>query len=209
VAGRGSLVARGEPGYEQARAGRVFNRRRPERYPDAVLLGGSDADVVAGVRLAAERGWTVAVRSGGHSWAALRVRPASPRDHPLPPADVSRAGGDVARHLDVPAVGGRAAAGLAARAAVHVGQPGRAGAHRHPAAGRAAAPRHRPSTSDPSVAAHGTGAYLGDTDCTRRQDRFLSDAAYARLAGIRAARDPAGRVASWLTADPDGLNVHA
>jgi FAD/FMN-containing dehydrogenase len=70
----GRLVTRGEPGYEQARVGRVFNGRRPERYPDAVLLAGSEADVVAGVRLAAERGWTVAVRSGGHSWAAWSVR---------------------------------------------------------------------------------------------------------------------------------------
>ena len=40
------------------------------------------------------------------------------------------------------------------------------------------------------AAAHGTGVYLGDTDFTRRQDRFLSDDAYRRLAAIRAARDP-------------------
>jgi hypothetical protein len=50
--------------------------------------------------------------------------------------------------------------------------------------------------------------YLGDTDFTRRQDRFLSDAAYRRLAAIRAERDPADRFASYLTGDPEGLNVH-
>jgi FAD/FMN-containing dehydrogenase len=58
------------------------------------------------------------------------------------------------------------------------------------------------------LAAHGAGVYLGDTDFTRRNDRFLSDAAYRRLADIRAERDPSGRFAPYLTADPDGLNVH-
>ena len=35
--------------------------------PAAVLEAADEADVVAGVRLAAERGWSVSVRSGGHS----------------------------------------------------------------------------------------------------------------------------------------------
>jgi len=68
------LFHRGEPGYEEARVGPVFNQRRPERYPDAVLVVDGVDDVVAGVRLANERGWTVAVRSGGHSWAVWSVR---------------------------------------------------------------------------------------------------------------------------------------
>jgi len=54
----------------------------------------------------------------------------------------------------------------------------------------------------------GAGVYLGDTDFTRRQDRFMSDGAYRRLAAIRAERDPDGRFASYLTCDPAGLNVH-
>ena len=58
------------------------------------------------------------------------------------------------------------------------------------------------------AAACGAGVYLGDTDFTRRQDRFLSDDAYRRLAAIRAERDPDGRFASYLTCDPAGLNVH-
>ena len=70
----GRLVLRGEPGYEQARLGRVFNARRPDRFPAAVLLAADEDDVIAGVRLAAERGWTVSVRSGGHSWAAWSLR---------------------------------------------------------------------------------------------------------------------------------------
>ncbi len=66
----GRLVLRGEEGYEEARVGRIFNARRPDRYPAAVLEVADAQDVAAGVRLAAERGWTVSVRSGGHSWAA-------------------------------------------------------------------------------------------------------------------------------------------
>ncbi|WP_082099377.1 FAD-binding oxidoreductase [Demequina maris] len=71
---RGRLTLRGEPGYEEARVGRVFNARKPDRYPAAVLEVADEDDVVAGVRLAIERGWSVSVRSGGHSWAAWSVR---------------------------------------------------------------------------------------------------------------------------------------
>jgi FAD/FMN-containing dehydrogenase len=70
----GRLIRRGDPLYEQARTGRIFNARRPERFPAAVLLAESDDDVIAGVRLAAEEGWPVSVRSGGHSWAAWSLR---------------------------------------------------------------------------------------------------------------------------------------
>ena len=68
------LIERGDPGFEEAVLGRVFNGRRPERRPYAVLLAESEQDVIDGVRLARDRGWTVAVRSGGHSWAAWSVR---------------------------------------------------------------------------------------------------------------------------------------
>ena len=65
---------RGDPGYEDARIGRIFNARRPDRYPAAVLLAADEDDVVAGVRLARERACQVSVRAGGHSWAAWSVR---------------------------------------------------------------------------------------------------------------------------------------
>ena len=70
----GRLIWRGEPGYEGARVGRIFNARRPDRFPAAVLEAASEDDVVAGVRLARERGLTVSVRSGGHSWASWSLR---------------------------------------------------------------------------------------------------------------------------------------
>jgi FAD/FMN-containing dehydrogenase len=70
----GRLVRRGEPGFADAVLGRVFNARRPDRQPAAVLLARNEADVVAGVRLARRNNWPVSVRAGGHSWAAWSVR---------------------------------------------------------------------------------------------------------------------------------------
>jgi FAD/FMN-containing dehydrogenase len=453
----GRLLLRGDPGYEQARTGRIFNARRPDRYPAAILAAAGDADVIEGVRLAARRGWPVSVRSGGHSWAAwslrddallidlggLRdmaydpatgiaaVRPAVTGGRELAPflaargrafpaghcpsvglggyllqggqgwngrsrgwacqsvaaVDVVTAGGELIRadadrhrdllwaargagpgfpgvvtrfHLrtypappvmwhdtwtfrlddtvalltwlhavlpgldrrvepvvaatrlpDVPLAAGTArpdgtvlllhatvmagsaaearallaplgAGPLAGRALGHVqgatslAAENEAQAAQNPEGYRyavdctwtSAPPRilapllrgmwaeleteHSFSIwygwapggdlpdmafsveanvyvatyvtySDPAdddrhaawvhgrtaaLAAHGAGAYLGDTDFTRRQDRFLSDAAFARLGEIRASRDPEGRFASYLARDPEGLNVH-
>ena len=70
----GRFVERGSAEYEAARVGALFNARHPSRYPAAVLEATSEADVVAGVKLAVERGWKVAVRSGGHAWAGWSVR---------------------------------------------------------------------------------------------------------------------------------------
>ncbi|KAK6223816.1 hypothetical protein QIS74_03760 [Colletotrichum tabaci] len=61
--------------YSTAVWGRVFNARRDfSRRPVAVVQATRKAHVVGAVRLAAERGWRVSVRSGGHSWAAWSVR---------------------------------------------------------------------------------------------------------------------------------------
>jgi FAD/FMN-containing dehydrogenase len=65
---------RGDPGYEDARLARVFNARRPDRFPAGVLVASSEEDVVSGVRLARERGLKVSVRGGGHSWAVWSLR---------------------------------------------------------------------------------------------------------------------------------------
>jgi FAD/FMN-containing dehydrogenase len=54
----------------------------------------------------------------------------------------------------------------------------------------------------------GAGVYLGDTDFTGRQDRFLTDANFDRLAAVRQRWDPDGRIVSYLSADPARLNVH-
>ena len=70
----GTLVLRDDPAFEAARVGRIFNRRMPDRSPVAVLRAQTERDVVLGVRLARQRGWQVAVRSGGHSWAQWSIR---------------------------------------------------------------------------------------------------------------------------------------
>ena len=68
------VVWRESPQYEQARVGRVFNHRRPDRYPHGVVEATSVKDVVGAVKLARQMKLRVSVRSGGHSWAAWSVR---------------------------------------------------------------------------------------------------------------------------------------
>jgi FAD/FMN-containing dehydrogenase len=68
------VIWRGEEGYEEARVGPIFNARRPDRFPAGIVLATGEDDVVAAVRLAAERGLRVSVRAGGHSWAAWSLR---------------------------------------------------------------------------------------------------------------------------------------
>jgi FAD binding domain len=68
------MLALGEDGFEEARVDRIFNRRLTARQPAAVVHPQSEAEVVDAVRLARTRGWQVAVRSGGHSWAQWSVR---------------------------------------------------------------------------------------------------------------------------------------
>ncbi|HEX3909971.1 MAG TPA: FAD-binding oxidoreductase [Solirubrobacteraceae bacterium] len=70
----GELLARGDSGYEEARRGAVWNARTPARYPHVVAIARSEQDVVHAVRWAGERGMTIGVRSGGHSWAGNHVR---------------------------------------------------------------------------------------------------------------------------------------
>lgn len=68
------MLLAGEAGFEEARVDRIFNRRLTDRQPVAVVRPETEADVVAAVRLARDRGWQVAVRAGGHSWAQWSVR---------------------------------------------------------------------------------------------------------------------------------------
>jgi FAD/FMN-containing dehydrogenase len=60
--------------FEEARVGRVFNHRRPDRKPLAVVKATKESEIVSAVKLARERKCRVSVRSGGHSWAAWSVR---------------------------------------------------------------------------------------------------------------------------------------
>jgi FAD/FMN-containing dehydrogenase len=68
------FIWRDAEGYEEARIGRVFNHRRPNRYPQGVVEATCVQDIVNAVNLARDKGLRVSVRSGGHSWAAWSVR---------------------------------------------------------------------------------------------------------------------------------------
>jgi len=69
--------------------------------------------------------------------------------------------------------------------------------------------RHRSWVVDHTtrLAALGKGVYLGDTDFTRRSDRFLAPENLRRLQEIRARRDPDGMFCSYLIADGAELNA--
>jgi FAD/FMN-containing dehydrogenase len=68
------LYLRDDPRYEGARQEAIWHARKPNRFPDAILIAESEQDVIDGVKLAAERGWKVKARAGGHSWTASSVR---------------------------------------------------------------------------------------------------------------------------------------
>jgi FAD/FMN-containing dehydrogenase len=70
----GRVVRRGEEGYEHLRRGAVWHAGVPDRFPEIIVLAGSEEDVVAAVRLARSLGLRVAVRSGGHSWSGSHLR---------------------------------------------------------------------------------------------------------------------------------------
>lgn len=70
----GSVWISGEPGFEDAVFGRQFNRRLPDRRPEAVVAAASTDDVITAVRWARANNWRIAVRSGGHSWAGYSIQ---------------------------------------------------------------------------------------------------------------------------------------
>jgi FAD/FMN-containing dehydrogenase len=70
----GEAFRRGALGYEAARRATCRNERLPDRYPDIIVQAMSEADVVAAIRVANANGWSVGVRSGGHSWSCNHIR---------------------------------------------------------------------------------------------------------------------------------------
>ncbi len=70
----GRITFRDDSRYEALRQAASWNARKPNRFPNAIVLAESDGDVIAAVKLAAERGWQVSARSGGHSWSGSHTR---------------------------------------------------------------------------------------------------------------------------------------
>lgn len=69
------LVTAEHPEFEERVFSRVFNVRRPDdRRPAAILVAENEQDVADGVKWARDNGLSVAVRSGGHSWAVWSVQ---------------------------------------------------------------------------------------------------------------------------------------
>jgi FAD/FMN-containing dehydrogenase len=70
----GKIHLKGDPQYEALRQAATWNARKPDRFPNAIVLAERDDDVIAAVKLARERGWQVTTRSGGHSWSGSHTR---------------------------------------------------------------------------------------------------------------------------------------
>ncbi|MET7761513.1 FAD-binding protein [Streptomyces sp. NPDC005393] len=70
----GTLVERGDAGYESLWASMLWNGLKPARFPDVIVLAASERDVPEAVRLARSRSLRVSVRAGGHSWCGSPLR---------------------------------------------------------------------------------------------------------------------------------------
>ncbi|MGI5240123.1 FAD-binding oxidoreductase [Dactylosporangium sp. CA-139066] len=66
----GTVILPGDPEYDAART--VWNRA-VDRRPAVIVRAGADADVVAALAYARERGLEVAVRGGGHNFSGAAV----------------------------------------------------------------------------------------------------------------------------------------
>lgn len=71
---QGRLIRRGDPGYESARTGAVWNGLKPERFPAAVVRPASEADVSHALAYARSHGLRVSTVSGGHNWSGSQLR---------------------------------------------------------------------------------------------------------------------------------------
>ncbi|MFD8542471.1 FAD-binding oxidoreductase [Streptomyces sp. NPDC059649] len=70
----GTLIRRGDSGYEDARADVVWNGVTPARFPGVIVRAASERDVVRAVDYAREQGLRLSVRSGGHNWSGAPLR---------------------------------------------------------------------------------------------------------------------------------------
>ena len=68
--------------------------------------------------------------------------------------------------------------------------------------------RNRAWLNEAMVAAQSVtvGQYLGDSDMTNRQLKFMADENYAKLQDIINTRDPEGRFVRYLAKDPATIN---
>lgn len=67
-------LARGEPGYEEARRAGIWQSYKPERYPALILRPESAADVQQAVREAIRLDLPIAVKGAGHNYTSTYLR---------------------------------------------------------------------------------------------------------------------------------------
>jgi FAD/FMN-containing dehydrogenase len=71
---RGAVLTPGDPGFEAAASGGLWNKLLPGRRPQIVAQVQDEEDVVAAVRFARANKLKVAVRGGGHNWCGTSLR---------------------------------------------------------------------------------------------------------------------------------------
>jgi FAD/FMN-containing dehydrogenase len=69
-----AVIRRGDSAYEATRRAASWNADTPDRFPDIIVQARSAQDVVTAVQLAGEKGWAIAIRSGGHNFACNPIR---------------------------------------------------------------------------------------------------------------------------------------
>lgn len=70
----GEVITRDEANCAATRNALVWNGRKPERYPDAIVRVASVADVQAAVRFTAEAELRVSARGAGHQFSGIAVQ---------------------------------------------------------------------------------------------------------------------------------------
>ncbi len=71
---KGTTLARGVDGFDDAVLGTSFNARDPGRRPDVVVQANNVPDVIDAVKRARRDGMKIGICSGGHSWAQNHIR---------------------------------------------------------------------------------------------------------------------------------------
>ncbi|MGE0417860.1 MAG: FAD-binding oxidoreductase, partial [Acetobacteraceae bacterium] len=71
---KGAVITAGEPEFEDAIYGTLWNRLLPKRSPQIVVRAADEDDIIAAVKFARANRLKVAVRGGGHNWCQPSLR---------------------------------------------------------------------------------------------------------------------------------------
>ncbi|MCX5516722.1 FAD-linked oxidase [Kaistia algarum] len=71
---KGTVVAIGDPGFQEAIHGDLWNKLVPDRAPQIVVKAADEEDIIAAVKFARANKLKVVVRGGGHNWCQPTLR---------------------------------------------------------------------------------------------------------------------------------------